>query len=200
MAQMSPLLKDVSIVIPAAPGETAQAGLLEDLENTQAEINILSEGTRASSLNAGARKAKRGILWFLHADSRITDANIEALAEALQKNPKALHYFDLEFEGRGVTALNATGANIRSHILGLPYGDQGFCIAREQFEKTAGYPEQVPYGEDLLFVRRAKKSGIKLNPVRSSLLTSAREYKRRGWFRLTLWRQWQLFTLMLQKP
>lgn len=193
---MSFAFQKVSIIIPVAPGETAHERLLGDLKNLDAEIIISSEGSRARSLNEGAAKASRTFLWFLHADSRVSADNIMALKQALSMRPNVLHYFDLAYQESGLPALNACGANMRSRVFDMPYGDQGFCISKTLFNKIDGYPENVSYGEDLLFVRLAKKTGIKLNRIPSKLTTSARKYQQQGWVKLTALRQWQMVKLM----
>ncbi len=193
-------IEQVSIIIPAAPDEPALETLLGDLKPLDNEIIISSEGTRAKSLNAGAAKAQHKFLWFLHADSRVTKENILALDKSLQQNPDALHYFDLKFDTPSLPILNAWGANMRSRLFALPYGDQGFCISKKLFEEAGGYPEDIPYGEDLMFARKARQAGIKLNRIPSKLTTSARKYRERGWLKLTLLRQWQLLALLRQKP
>lgn len=191
-------LDRVSIIIPIAPLELAHERLLDDLKHLGTQIIVSSEGSRAKSLNAGAAKARNPFLWFLHADSRVSEENLVDLEQALARRSNALHYFDLAYEEGGLATLNAWGANIRSRLCGLPYGDQGFCISKTLFEKIGGYPEDVPYGEDLLFVRRAKKAGIRLGRIPSKLTTSARKYSQQGWLRLTLLRQWQMMKLMRQ--
>lgn len=189
----------ISIVIPVAQGETAHEQLLQDLQHLDAEIIVSSEASRATSLNAGAARASQSFLWFLHADTRVSIENTMALKQALSMRPNALHYFDLAYEEGGLTTLNACGANIRSRLFALPYGDQGFCISQNLFNKVGGYPENVPYGEDLLFVRLAKQAGVKLNRIPSKLRTSARKYKQQGWLALTAMRQVQMLKLMRQK-
>ena len=196
---MSFELDRVSIIIPAAPGETAHERLLHDLQPFGVEIIVSSEGSRAKSLNAGAAKARNPFLWFLHADSRVSSKNIKDLTRALARRSNALHYFDLAYEEGGLVTLNAWGANIRSRLFGIPYGDQGFCVSKTLFEKIGDYPEDVPYGEDLLFVRKAKKAGIKLNRIPSKLETSARKYYQHGWLKLTVLRQGQMIKLMKQE-
>jgi glycosyltransferase involved in cell wall biosynthesis len=195
---VSLVLDNVSIIIPTAPDETAQQQLLNDLKQLNNQIIISAEGSRAKSLNVGAVKASDDFLWFLHADSRVSTENIFALEQALKKRSNVLHYFDLAYDGGHLTNSNSLGANIRSRLLGLPYGDQGFCISKNLFNKIGGYPENVPYGEDLLFIRLAKRAGIKLNRVPSKLLTSARKYKQHGWLKLTVLRQWQMVKLLRQ--
>lgn len=194
-----PVLDHVSIIIPAATDESAQEQLLDDLKQLNHEIIVSSEGSRAKSLNVGAAKASQDFLWFLHADSRVSTKNLVDLEQALGKDSDALHYFDLAYEGGGLAALNAGGANIRSRLLGLPYGDQGFCISKSLFDQIGGYPENAPYGEDLLFVRLAKRAGIKLNRIPSKLVTSARKYQQHGWLKLTALRQWQMVKLLRQE-
>lgn len=195
------LLSNVSIIIPIAGGETAHENLLKDLESFTkgggAEIIVSSEGSRAKSLNAGAAKASREFLWFLHADSRVTQENIDILKRCLKREPEALHYFLLRL-GYGRPALNAWGANIRSVVFGLPYGDQGFVISKAQFEKIGGYPEYA-YGEDLLFVRKAKKIGVRVAFMPSKLSSSARKYRDQGWLKTTLKHQWMLLKLLRHK-
>jgi|GEM_PF-2249551 len=151
------------------------------------------------SLNIGATKARHDLLWFLHADSRVSAENIFALEQALKKYPNVLHYFDLAYDGGHLTDSSYFGANIRSRLLGLPYGDQGFCISKSHFNKIGGYLENVAYGEDLIFVRLAKRTGIKLNRIPSKLPTSERKYKQYGWLKLTVLRQWQMAKLFRMK-
>lgn len=188
---MFSVLDTVSIIIPAYRDEDALQNLMHDLQYLDNEIIVSSEGSRARSLNAGARKAKGSFLWFLHADSRITADNLILLKHALKSSPFRLHYFDLAFDPPGLTVINACGANWRSRLFGTPFGDQGLCISKEIFETLGGYPEDVSYGEDLMFVWKARQHGIKLNRIPSKLLTSARKYKLHGWLRLTLLYQWR---------
>ena len=189
---------NISVIIPIAPNETSHQNLLNDLKNTAFDIIISSEGNRADSLNIGARKAKHDILWFLHADSRVHNGNIRALEKSLTLDPSSLHYFYLAYDEKGLTSLSAIAANIRSRLFGLPYGDQGFCISKDQFKKIGGYPN-APYGEDLLLIRLAKRINIKIKPVSSKLQTSARKYKEIGWFKLTALRQIQMWKLIRKK-
>ena len=138
---------------------------------------------RARQLNAGAKAARKPFLWFLHADSRFSEGTLPALENALQNKPEAFHYFNLWFmsDGPAWTLLNTVGTWIRAHGLGTPYGDQGFCMSRELFEKLGGYREDVKYGEDHLLVWKARQEGFKLSCTGEILLTSARKYREQGW-------------------
>lgn len=149
---------------------------------------ISTQKGRGKQLNAGARAAKKEFLWFLHADSRLTRNTFESLCTSLNTNSHALHYFNLEFlkDGPSLMKLNTIGCWIRSHLMGVPFGDQGFCISRKNFRKVGGFPENVKYGEDHLFIWHAKQKGIPLRCTGGTIKTSARKYKDRGWVRTTL--------------
>ena len=204
-------LKNLSIIIPLGPHEDQVSMLLEDLalleQGSEVEIILVSCGDhslppvcegqlrwitsaqgRAIQQNAGAKVARHDMLWFLHADSRVTQQGLDALEHSVKAAPDALHYFHLKFRQDGPWGmwLNEWGARFRSQILKVPFGDQGFCLSKKNFEQIGGFPEQVPYGEDHLLVWHARQAGIKLRCVGTALLTSARKYRQQGWGLLTL--------------
>ena len=149
---------------------------------------LYAEPGRAQQMNAGATAAEGKFLWFLHLDSRFQPQLLDRLILNLQNKPDRLHYCLLKFlpDGPVDMGLNALGANLRSLLLGVPFGDQGFAICKEQFERIGGYPERVAYGEDHLFVWYARQQGIGFLCCFEYLQTSARKYKKRGWWSLTL--------------
>lgn len=190
------MLNNVSVIIPVAPGETAHHTLISILGTTKAEVIITDTYSRAENLNIGAEKATKPYLWFLHADTTLTPHNIKTLEEALSQNPTELLYYTLKFNTFFPTKLNASLTNLRSRVFGLPYGDQGFCMPKHLFNNIGPYPEDVPFGEDLLLIRKLKKAGHKPKPLNSALITSARKYQAVGWVKLSLYRQYQLYKLM----
>jgi len=193
-----PHLNNISVIIPVWKQETELKKLLNDLEPFGAEIIQSSEGSRAKSLNTGAAQASRDYLWFLHADSRIDESTVSALNYSIQNHPNAIHYFELVFEKAGITAWNASWANLRSSWYQLPYGDQGFCLAKTQFKEIGDYPEDTPYGEDLLFIRKAKQSNIDIISTNSTIISSARKYHKNGWLRTTF-SHWAIMIKLLRK-
>jgi GT2 family glycosyltransferase len=149
---------------------------------------------RARQMNAGARATRGEWLWFLHADTGLDEpqAAVAALQAALRRDPGALGYFDLRFAGDGpaATAVNALGARIRSHWLGLPFGDQGLFMARATFDRLGGFDESLRAAEDHALVWRARRAGVPLRAAGASLTTSARRYAEQGWARTTLRHLW----------
>lgn len=208
----------LSIIIPLAPGETEQDGLLAALHGLpggQEVILVRPEGQpvpaagdwpphlalrhvavpagRARQMNAGAAAARGAWLWFLHADSRPAPGTLAAVLAFAQRDEPALGWLALRFRADGpwLTRLNAWGANRRSAWLGLPFGDQGFLLPAASLRALGGYDETAPYGEDHLLAWAAHAARLPVLPVGAALHTSARKYARRGWLGTT-WLHWRL--------
>ncbi len=220
VAKEPSILENLTVVVPIGEGDESWRTLLGDLKGLPVAVQILLVGTspqpddlddclqrlelncttqwlcaprgRARQMNHGACQAAHEFLWFLHADSRLTSQSLAALAEALEQNPEALYHFDLKFltDGPRWASLNARGANLRSRIGGLPFGDQGLCLHRDVFGRLGGFDEQVSYGEDHLLVWKARALRVPLRRVSASIQTSARKYAQHGWARITLLHLW----------
>ncbi|MDO6594259.1 glycosyltransferase [Neptuniibacter sp. 1_MG-2023] len=152
------------------------------------QVSWLESGQgRAVQMNYGAQAAQGEFIWFLHVDSRFSVELVESLWVNLSRAPDKLHYCLLQFlaDGSNGMALNGWGANLRSRLLGIPFGDQGFAISKTLFAQVGGYPEDASYGEDHLFVWYARQRGIKLKCCTQYLQTSARKYRDKGWWYLT---------------
>jgi GT2 family glycosyltransferase len=207
---------DLAIIIPVGPRENSWVDLLEDLKNVPQATDIIfaateplphewiaqlkdfsknhsvkwieSESGRSVQMNTGAAHTEKEFLWFLHADSRFTGDTLYSLTLAAGDRPDALHYFDLEFlaDGPPLMGLNASGVWLRSHLLRMPFGDQGFCISRKIFIELGGFPENAAYGEDHLLVWKARQIGVPILCTNGTLRTSARRYQEKGWAKTTL--------------
>jgi len=199
----------ISIVIPLGPNETAWPRLvgLLDRELPEAEI-VLSAAAppdparsagrarwihgpagRARQLNHGATAARGPMLWLLHADCRPAPASVAAARRfAAAGEHDRLGWFDLAFDrdGPALTRLNAAGANLRSRLLKLPFGDQGWMLTAETFSRLGGFDPGFGRGEDLEFVVRARHHGVRLQRLGAPLLASARRYRDSGWLATTL--------------
>lgn len=202
----------LSIVIPIAPGELAWRELVSQavqfpfasevilsstescppgFEDLKVEIPrlrwISGEKGRAVQLNRGAQSADGNWLLFLHADSTVYPEAFRTLEKVILRNQRALYFFDLKFE-KSYTAkmrLNEWGANFRSRILKLPFGDQGYLVKTDLFWQLGGFCADAPYGEDHLFVWKAHQRRIPVKPMGGGIGTSARKYERGGWLKTT---------------
>ncbi len=206
----------VSVIIPLKLSETAWQRLIGELALPPSSEIILAAGGlpaaiergvapegialricttgkgRAGQMNAGADLAAHEWLWFLHADSRPGEGVFEALARITGDKAPALYFFDLRFLADGPTAmrLNEWAVGWRAGVFGLPFGDQGFVIRKDVFERLGGYREDATYGEDHLLVWAAKRQGIPVKRAGAALFTSARKYRDRGWLGTTVLHVW----------
>jgi rSAM/selenodomain-associated transferase 1 len=154
---------------------------------------LVSRPGRARQMNLGAMVARRRFLWFLHADSRLTPSALASLDRAVRTNPDSIHYFDLAFhdDGPALARVNAWGANLRSRLLRLPFGDQAFCLSTEQFRRLGGFDESLRFGEDHLLIWRAHQNEVAVRPVGTQITSSARKYARDGWLLTTICHLWR---------
>jgi hypothetical protein len=203
----------LSVIIPVGPGDDSWGGLLRDLAALAAAAEIILVATpgqspagfapqsyglrvparwlespagRARQQNAGAAAARGDALWFLHADSRLPARTVAAALGHAGR--EGLAFFRLEYLGDGPRAarLNAFGAMLRSRWLGLPFGDQGFLLSRQDFERLGRFKEAVGAGEDHALVWQARAQGVPLVALPEPVRTSARRYREQGWLGTTL--------------
>jgi len=149
--------------------------------------SIIGAAGRGRQLNRAVEEASGHWLWLVHADS-FPDLNALAGIEAfIHCDEAALAYFELAFDRDGppLCRLNAWGANLRSRLLGLPYGDQAFCLRRVDLLRSGGFRSDLSRGEDLDFLIRARRDGLGLRRLPGRITTSARRYRDSGWLRTT---------------
>lgn len=169
---------------------TSNMDNIKDIEKEKFNLNIkkiLSPLGRANSMNLGSEGSSGEFLWFLHADSRLDKDTIYSLFKVIEEQSKDLLYFNLSFyDGPKLIKLNELGVRFRTYFLKTPFGDQGFCIRRDIFKQLGSYKEGLPYGEDHILVREAKRKNIKITRIKSKIYTSGRKYENNGWLKTTL--------------
>lgn len=134
---------------------------------------------RGPQMNAGAAAATGEVLLFLHADTRLPHDGFEKIGAALEDPHVAGGAFNLAIAGRGwFYRFTAWNANIRSKLVGAPYGDQAYFVRRSAFEALGGYRD-LSNCEDLDFVRRLRKQG-RVVIVPAAVSTSARRWEKHG--------------------
>lgn len=209
------MIHDVGVVIPVGPSDRAWVGLVDQLSKFQFSGPIVvvmcpkgvslqrvdlgrwiesggryvvSRPGRARQLNSGLRFLETEYVWFLHADTRISNLSLGALENSLLKNKNRLHYFDLMFgySASFLMKINEIGVFLRCRLFGIPFGDQGFCVSRDTALKLGGFCEDAPYGEDHLFVWKLREEGVRVSSVGSTIFTSPRKYVHHGWIRTTI--------------
>lgn len=149
---------------------------------------VRSDPGRAMQMNVGAANARGAVLVFLHADTRLPFAWRERIADVLGDGRTVGGAFALGFdEVRPALRLIEAGANARSRVCRLPYGDQALFVRRETFEQLGGF-RALPVMEDYEFVRRLRRHG-QTRLASGAVLTSARRWHTHGIWRTTITHQ-----------
>lgn len=142
---------------------------------------------RAYQMNLGASVAKYDNIWFLHADSIVSQIipHLKKILELL--NNDSIYYFDLRFYDSCsiLTKLNEFGVFFRCKILKLPFGDQGPMMSKKIYHDLGRFDESKLIGEDFYFILSAKRKKIKILSLNKIIFTSARKYNNSGWFKTT---------------
>lgn len=160
---------------------------LEIAENAKVEI-VHSRPGRGFQQNAGAEAASYDTFVFLHCDTRPPHNFPKTINEILNEPETVAGAFRLKIDTDSIACrLIEWGANVRSSLFKMPYGDQAIFTRKEIFKRVGGFPDQ-PFLEDLELVRRLKRAG-RIRIARSYVSTSERRWQRLGPFRTTLLNQ-----------
>ena len=135
---------------------------------------------RAAQLAAGAHRASGDVLLFLHADSRLPQSALDDVQATLSGPDIVLGAFAFNAgdPSRPRDRFMSWGGRMRHGFFGLPYGDQGQFIRRQDLEDLGGIP-QMPTMEDWELAVRCKRLG-KLGVAPSRLWTSGRAWQEHG--------------------
>jgi len=196
-----------SVIIPCFHDEEKLACLLEQLQkllhkpweiivvdgaNSEccAEIceqfqahRMVCEPCRGQQLLTGAAQAEGDVLWFLHADARLTSDPLTAMTKALAQGAIG-GYFRFRFAApRAWPAFILEPAIALRCRLGVPYGDQGLFIVRQIYHQVSGHAPW-PLFEEVPLVRAARRSG-KFLPLTEPIFVDSRRWQRDGWWRRT---------------
>jgi rSAM/selenodomain-associated transferase 2 len=160
-----------------------------------ADVVISAPRGRARQMNAGAARADREVLLFLHADTRLPE---HADAAALRAVADGADWgrFDVCIDGRSPLLRVVAGAmNLRSRLTGIATGDQAIFVRRDLFQRLDGFADQ-PLMEDIELSRRLRAVS-RPACLRLRVRTSGRRWDSRGvWRTIVLmwrlrWRYWR---------
>ncbi len=149
---------------------------------------VISEGARGRGpqMNLGAihAKAQSAILLFLHADTILPDGWDNMVRTVLAAPGIIGGAFELGIKTRSRSMrIIEKGANLRSRVFNMAYGDQAIFVRHDIFMQIGGFPD-YPLMEDYEFVRRIRRSGrFAILPFK--VQTSPRRWIESGVFRTT---------------
>lgn len=140
---------------------------------------ILSDKGRAKQMNTGAKRAKGDILFFLHADCRLSPHALSEIERSF--NDKEIVGGALKFhldDESSLFKLISFFSNLRAKISKTYTGDFGQFIKKSVFDKIGGFNE-IELMEDVDICRRLKREG-KLVQINEKIISSSRRFKKQG--------------------
>lgn len=140
---------------------------------------VMSDSGRGRQIHAGVRRARGGILLFLHADSVFPRGGLAAVDRALAARPDAPGgNFRLLFDGDDGFSRWLEGFYAWIRARGVYYGDSGVFVRRRVYQDLGGI-RPVALMEDYDFVRRLERAGETLCIGDPPLITSSRRFRGR---------------------
>jgi rSAM/selenodomain-associated transferase 2 len=147
-------------------------------EAAGARVVVAPKG-RGVQLRAGGEAARGEWLLFLHADTLLGPGWDKVVEQHLQFQPGHPACFRFRLDDPAWQArLIERGVALRVALLGLPYGDQGLLVSREQYQAVGGY-RAMPLMEDVDLIRRLPR----VRMLCADAITSAKRWRRDGWLR-----------------
>jgi rSAM/selenodomain-associated transferase 2 len=171
LAQLSDENVELIVVDGGSDDQTVQRA------SVQAQLVYSSTG-RALQMNAGAAIASGDWLWFLHADTQLSQP-LKAYIDEITQSSSVWGRFKVRLDdARFIFRVIERLMNARSCFTSVATGDQGLFVDRRLFDELGGYPE-LSLMEDVALSKRLRK----VMPVKCSalpLITSARRWQQCG--------------------
>lgn len=188
----------LSIIIPTLNEASHIESLLAQLSDENVELIVVDGGSddqtvqrasvhaklvysstgRAVQMNTGAAAANGDWLWFLHADTQLSQP-LNAYVDEITQSSSVWGRFTVRLnDARFIFRVIERLMNARSCFTSVATGDQGLFVDRRLFDELGGYPE-LPLMEDVALSKRLRKV-MPVNCSALSLITSARRWQHRG--------------------
>jgi rSAM/selenodomain-associated transferase 2 len=145
--------------------------------------------SRGAQLDAGARRARSAVLWFVHADAAVPDDALALIAAAVRNGAES-GCFKFAFQGPPAWYKSALARLIALRIRcgGMVYGDQGIFALRSVYAEVGGFAA-APLFEEVRLVRRLRARGT-FRVLDRALGVSTRRWERDGWLKRSLENRW----------
>jgi len=148
---------------------------------------------RAHQMNYGAREAAGDLLLFFHSDCVLPRNAYKLIRETLSDGSVSAGAFDLSIDHDSFCyRIIEKGANIRSRVTSIPYGDQGLFLSKDLFVQIGGYPD-IPIMEDIAIAKELRQAG-RIRFLKEKVKTSPRRWIAEGPVFTTM-RDWMIALL-----
>lgn len=143
---------------------------------------------RARVMNYGAEMAAGDILLFLHADCVLPPDGFDLIRGTLKDNSVSAGAFALGIDHPGIRfRVIEFGANLRTRMSSIVYGDQGIFMRKDMFRRVGGFAD-ISLMEDIEISGKLKKEG-RIVLVKQRVTVSARRWLTEGAL-FTTFRDW----------
>lgn len=168
-----------ALTLLEAPGATPGQGRNEGIHAARAEL--------IATVDAGTR-LRPGWLEALTQPVREAGTARERRAAVGVAESDARTAFERAAGWLTLQAFKPTGGRTPVGEL-VPAGRSGYCFSRSAWRVAGGYPDELPWGEDKLFLKRLQSAGVEVFPApnavvqwrpRTSLGALYRQYERYG--------------------
>ncbi|MDO9516564.1 MAG: glycosyltransferase family 2 protein [Methanosarcinaceae archaeon] len=151
---------DLELILVDGGSTDSTIDEIQEFANFKHRLELLdARKGRGNQMNKGAEKARGDILLFLHVDSLINRGSLKIIEKELEDEAIIGGGFKQRFNDPDLFfKLVSFLGNFRTRSTGIFYGDYGFFIKKEIFEKIGGY-DDIPFLEDVEICRKAKRFG-----------------------------------------
>lgn len=144
---------------------------------------------RARQMNLGAQSARADTLVFLHADTLLTNNDIQQVLSIVSSTHQPFWgHFMIRLSGRHwLLRWVERLMNLRSRLTRIATGDQTLFVSRTLFQHVGGFPD-IALMEDIAITSRLKKIS-RPKVIDAQLITSSRRWEQKGVVRtvITMW-------------
>lgn len=170
----------------------------DTVSEAQAFADRVMQGPRgrARQMITGAEQARGDVLWFVHADTCVSEDAEHLLLASLADSRSVWGRFDVRLAGKHpLLRLVERMMNLRSCLTGIATGDQGIFVTREAYHSVGGFSD-IALMEDIELSRRLRRISRPVC-VPAKLVTSSRRWEQKGVVRtiLLMWRLRLAYTL-----